>query len=111
MAGLRAGQRVRRGEKLATVRVPGGVAAYIAETHWETYRLPAGDLAQTYWADNGLERGFLTWFNPAATLANPLDLMALHQAGRKAAEITAFDPMQDYSAFTGFTYPLLCRKD
>jgi len=110
-AGLQAGQRVRRGEKLATVRVPGGVRAYIAETHWETLRLPMVDLAQTYWADNGLEQGFLTWFNPAATLANPLALMALHQTDRKAAKIIAFDPMVDYSGFAGFTYPLLCRKN
>jgi len=110
VSALQAGQQLARGQKIATVQVPGGVRSYIPETHWETYRLPAARMGETYWADNGLDRGFLTWFNPYAELTDPLSLMALHQESRKNAKIIAYDATRSFQGFAGFTYPLACIK-
>ena len=110
VSALHAGQTLERGQKIASVQVPGGVRSYIPETHWETYRLPASRVGETYWADNGLERGFLTWFNPYAVVVDPLSLMALHQEDRKKANIIAYDVARNFDNFVGFTYPLACVK-
>lgn len=107
VAHLQTGQQVRRGEKLAVVRVPGGNRAYLPETHWDVYSIPADRLDDTYWFDFG--DGHLSWGNDAEVLHDPLAFMPL--SPDKRAQIVPFDAAKNYDGFVGFTYPLLCLRN
>lgn len=106
---LQRGQAVRRGDKVAIVRVPGGNQNYLPETHWDTYRVPESRVADTYWYDVG--GGVLSWSNDAEVLVNPLALMPTIKAPDKRSEIVPFDASHNYDGFAGFTYPLVCTRD
>lgn len=64
-------------------------------------------MRETYWADNGLARGFPTWFSSNAELIDPLLLLAKHRFSTKLSMVVAYDVDLDYASFVGLTYPLL----
>ena len=70
--GLRVGDRVQRGQRLARVFRPGGRTEYLPEVHWEVWEAQSKNLT---WTTN--ERGSKVWRSPRATLIDPLYMLAI----------------------------------
>jgi murein DD-endopeptidase MepM/ murein hydrolase activator NlpD len=102
------GQRVERGERLASVYRPGGKEHYLPEVHWEVWAIE--DESATRWSTN--RHGARRWTNKTAHLIDPVRMLALNAPPRNdgRAEIAVFDPARDYRDFRGFTYILPCPK-
>jgi len=105
---FKAGQRIRRGQKIAKVFRPGGKSYYLPEVHLEVYEV-ADDRALT-WDTN--KYGAPDWDNGTARLIDPLYLMALHAPPDDDAhvQVTPFDPNFNFDDFPGFSYILPCRR-
>jgi len=108
ISGLKEGQRIARGERIASVYRPGGKRRYLPEVHLEVYEVGEDD-ALTWGVS---ERGTEYFKNPTSRLIDPLYLLSLEvrPSWRLEVPITPFEPQRDYSVFKGFTYFLLCRK-
>lgn len=104
---LKAGQRISRGDRLATVYRPGGHAFYLPEVHWEVWEVQSETLT---WVTN--RHGGQEWRNPEARLIDPLYMLGIHEPPQdgKSVRIVPFDPKADYTNFRGFTYIFPCRK-
>jgi len=100
------GQRIKRGERLATVFRPGGKSQYPPEVHWEVWAID--DDAASKWTKNKF--GGAYWKNRTGHLVDPLAMLALntpHNADG-SVDIPVFDRSRDYRKFRGFTYILPC---
>jgi hypothetical protein len=108
ISGIKEGQRIARGERIATVFRPGGKRIYLPETHLEVYEVE--DDAQLTWRTG--EHGTEYFENPASHLIDPLYLMSLEVRPNDHLEapIQPFEQQRDYSAYKGFTYFLPCPK-
>jgi hypothetical protein len=108
ISGLKEGQRIARGERIASVYRPGGKRRYLPEVHLEVYEVGEDD-ALTWGVS---ERGTEYFENPTSRLIDPLYLLSLEVRPNRRLEvpITPFESQRDYSAFKGFTYFLPCRK-
>ncbi len=103
---FRPGQKVTRGEKLATVFRPGGNEKYLPEVHWETWAV--SNDASLEWKKSDV--GYYYWTNTEAQLVDPLYLLGLHtKTDAKKIPITPYDNNSNYNNFQGFTYILPCR--
>lgn len=102
------GQRVARGEQLATVFRPGGKRRYLPEVHWEVWTID--DDGATTWRDN--EYGRPAWRNETAELIDPVHMLSLNAPPSTdgSADIAVFEPGRDYREFRGFTYILPCPE-
>ncbi len=105
---LAAGDKVRRGDSLATVSTPGGRPQYLPEVHWEVWEIDNDNA--TEWSVN--KHNGLFWKNATGRLIDPLFLLSRNsppdQSGRFTIPI--FDNRKDYKNFKGFTYILPCIK-
>jgi murein DD-endopeptidase MepM/ murein hydrolase activator NlpD len=102
------GQRVQRGERLATVFLPGGNRKYLPEVHWEVWAID--DDKAMRWRVNRF--GGRYWRNSTGQLVDPLFMLSLNAPAGKdgKVEIPPFDPKRDYRGFRGFTYILPCAE-
>ena len=102
-----AGERIERGEELARVYRPGGVAKYLPEVHWEVWESDGNELN---WTTNGY--GGREWRLDGARLVDPLYMMSLETRPGPdfSVQIPAFTAGKDYRQFKGFTYILPCKK-
>jgi len=100
---IRVGKKVKRGDVLAHVDLPGGDPQYLPEVHWEVWSI--GDDDETDWDVN--EHGGKYWTNKTGHLVDPLSMMSLNVPPRSDNKvvITPFDAKRDYR---GFTYILPC---
>ncbi|MBT6119685.1 MAG: M23 family peptidase [Rhodospirillaceae bacterium] len=108
IAHLRAGARIGRGDRIGTVRHPGGNPAFRAEVHWEVYELPTAAQDALTWSErDGVRQG---WWNEAATLVDPLYGLGLDRDDPAPGQV-AITPAQDAMrlGFRGFSYHLECR--
>jgi len=105
---FRAGQRIKRGDRIGTVRHPGGNTSFRAEVHWEVYELLAEAGDQIVWeGDNGIRQG---WWNEEATLVDPLYMMGLNQNDVSEGQVRIIPTTRNIpSTFRGFSYPFVCR--
>jgi murein DD-endopeptidase MepM/ murein hydrolase activator NlpD len=105
---IEVGDRVARGEKLATVFRPGGHEKYLPEVHWEVWTVR--DDAATKWREN--KHGADYWVNASARLVDPVYLLSLNAPQRDdgKVEIEPFVKDRDYSHFRGFTYIFPCSS-
>jgi murein DD-endopeptidase MepM/ murein hydrolase activator NlpD len=108
ISGLKEGQRIVRGQQIASVFRPGGKSRYLPEVHLETYEV-ADDNALTW---NIGEHGTAYFKNPKSRLIDPLYLFSLEVRpnARREVEIQPFDAQRNYGGFRGYTYHLPCRK-
>jgi hypothetical protein len=106
--GLSEGQRIRRGQQIASVFRPGGKSRYLPEVHLETYEV-ADDAALTWKIG---EHGTEYFKNPKSRLIDPLYLFSLEVRpnAQRDVDIQPFETGRDYSDFRGYTYHLPCRK-
>jgi murein DD-endopeptidase MepM/ murein hydrolase activator NlpD len=109
IAHLKAGDRLRRGDRIGVVRHPGNNSRFRAEVHLEVYEVPANRQNEISWHT---DLGFRYWLNPSAQVIDPLYLLAHHQNEivNGKVEIVPFLPDGDYRDFRGFTYPLFCPE-
>lgn len=100
------GKQIKRGEQLATVFRPGGMAEYLPEVHWEVWTID--DDTATRWAVNKF--GGRYWRNKTGHLIDPLHMLSLNAPARTdgVVEIPVFERGRDYREFRGFTYILPC---
>jgi murein DD-endopeptidase MepM/ murein hydrolase activator NlpD len=108
VSGLKAGQKIARGEVLAHVFRPGGNEGYLPEVHWEVWEVSGED--DLVWRSN--EFGGKYWVNETARLIDPLYLLARHAPPQADGGVTLapFVTEADYSGFPGFTYILPCQQ-
>jgi hypothetical protein len=108
ISGLKEGQRIARGERIANVYRPGGKRRYLPEVHLEVYEV--GDDGALTWGTS--KRGTQYFENPTSRLIDPLYLLSLEVRPSRRLEvaITPFESRRDYGMFKGFTYFLPCRK-
>jgi hypothetical protein len=108
ISGLKEGQRIARGEQIATVYRPGGKRRYLPEVHLEVYEVGEDDALTWGVSKHGTE----FFENPTSRLIDPLYLLSLETRPNRRLEvpIRPFEPQRDYSAFKGFTYFLPCRN-
>jgi murein DD-endopeptidase MepM/ murein hydrolase activator NlpD len=101
-----AGDRIVRGQQLATVYRPGGNPKYLPEVHWEVWEL-SDDVATT-WHLNKYRGRY--WLNPTAHLVDPLYMLSRNLPPRADGSvlIQPFSNSTDYATFKGFTYILPC---
>jgi murein DD-endopeptidase MepM/ murein hydrolase activator NlpD len=106
--GLKEGDRIARGQKLATVFRPGGQTRFLPEVHVEIYEVDDDD--EITWGVT--KRGTPYFDNPTYRLVDPLYLLSLEVRPNRRREVSIqpFVPGRDYSAFKGFTYFLRCGK-
>jgi murein DD-endopeptidase MepM/ murein hydrolase activator NlpD len=106
ISGLKAGQKISRGDLLAYVFRPGGNAEYRPEVHWEVWEIGAGD--DLSWSTN--KYGGKYWINETARLIDPLYMLARNTppAAHGEVAIAPFVENKTYAAFKGFTYILPC---
>lgn len=102
----RVGKKVKRGDVLAHVYLPGGDPQYLPEVHWEVWSIGNDD--ETDWDKK--EDGGKYWTNETGHLIDPLSMMSLNAPARddNKVVITPFDAKRDYRGFRGFTYILPC---
>jgi murein DD-endopeptidase MepM/ murein hydrolase activator NlpD len=105
---LSVGDKVARGQKLASVFRPGGNADYLPEVHWEVWDADAE--SQLTWHKNKF--GGLYWLIQSARLVDPLYMLSLNAPVHDDlnAGIVPYQQNADYSNFVGFTYILPCRQ-
>jgi len=104
---FRVGQRIVRGQVLATVGRPGGNSRYLPEVHWEVWEV--GNDNALNWRKNRFGRE--VWTNRTARLVDPLYGLSLGgDAGGRSVIITPFETNRNYSGFVGFTYILPCAR-
>jgi murein DD-endopeptidase MepM/ murein hydrolase activator NlpD len=103
---IEVGQRIERGQQLATVFRPGGKNQYLPEVHWEVWSID--DDAATRWSIN--RYGGKYWRNRTGRLIDPLYLLSLNGPLRHdgVVDIPPFERGRDYREFRGFTYILPC---
>jgi hypothetical protein len=108
ISGFKVGQRIARGERIATVFRPGGKREFLPEVHLEVFEVGDDDVLTWRTGEYGTEY----FENPTAHLIDPLYMLSLEVRPTRQLEapIQPFDPQQDYSAFKGYTYHLPCRK-
>lgn len=108
VAGFKAGDEIKRGQKLGNVFRPGGKAKYLPEVHLEVYEVR--DDAATVWKTN--KYGRPDWDNDTARLIDPLYLMALHDPPDDGVHVVVkpYDAEFDFGDFQGFSYILPCVK-
>jgi hypothetical protein len=108
ISGLKEGQRIARGERIARVFRPGGKRRYLPEVHLEVYEV--GDDTALTWRVG--EHGTEYFDNETSRLIDPLYLLSLEvrPTDQLEVQIQPFVPRRDYSAFKGFTYHLPCRR-
>ena len=108
ISGLKEGQRIARGERIATVFRPGGNRKYLPEVHLEVYEV--GDEGALTWRTG--EHGTEYFENATSRLIDPLYMLSLEvrPTAQRKVPIQPFEPHRDYSAFKGYTYFLPCRK-
>jgi hypothetical protein len=106
--GLKEGQRIARGQRLAGVFRPGGQAQFLPEVHLEVYEVD--DDEEITWSVS--KRGTEYFENPTYRLIDPLYLLSLEVRPNRRREvpIQPFVRGRDYSDFKGFTYFLPCSK-
>ena len=106
---FKAGQRIKRGDKIGIVHRPGGKLRYLPEVHWEVHEVTNDQAIK--WSIG--EYGTQVWTNETSQLIDPLYLLSLNMPPhfRKGVEIVPFDKSTDYSQFRGFTYILPCRRE
>jgi hypothetical protein len=106
--GLREGQRLARGERIATVFRPGGKRQYLPEVHLETYEVY--DDSAIVWKVG--EHGTEYFENPKSKLIDPLYLLSLQVRPNARLEvmIPPFEPERDYATYKGYTYHLPCQR-
>jgi murein DD-endopeptidase MepM/ murein hydrolase activator NlpD len=104
--GLKRGDSVVRGQRLATVFRPGGEKDYLPEVHWEVWEAPAN--SQLVWSRNKF--GGWYWTIDAARLIDPLYMLSLNEKVRHdlAVDIHPYDSQRDYTHYAGFTYIFPC---
>jgi hypothetical protein len=104
---LQQGQRIARGQRIASVWRPGGKRKYLPEVHLETYEV--GDDSALTWGVS--KRGTEYFENPSYRLVDPLYLLSLQVRPTKDGSVLVqpFEPGRDYGGFKGFTYFLPCR--
>lgn len=105
---LKEGQRIARGQQIASVFRPGGKLIFLPEVHFEVWEV--GDDSALSWDKN--DHGTEYFKNPTARLIDPLFMLS-RQAPPNAegeVELQPFQAKNDYSKFKGFTYFLPCRK-
>jgi hypothetical protein len=100
------GDRVNRGQQIATVFRPGGKPEYLPEVHWEVWEL--SDDALTTWHVNKNKAPY--WTNSTAHLIDPLYMLSRNSSPRAdgSVAIAPFSSSTDYTNFKGFTYILPC---
>lgn len=103
---LTEGEKVSRGQRIATVFRPGGKAQYLPEVHWEVWQVD--DDSSLRWSTN--RYGGRYWTNKTAHLIDPLYLLSLNGTIGEdgSVDIPVYDPQIDYSQFRGFSYILPC---
>lgn len=101
-----AGDRIERGQQLATVFRPGGNAEYLPEVHWEVWAL--SDDGSTVWHTNKHKAPY--WTNPTAHLVDPLYMLSRNSPPRPdgSVSIQPYSNLIDYTNFRGLTYILPC---
>ncbi|HRY06071.1 MAG TPA: peptidoglycan DD-metalloendopeptidase family protein [Hyphomicrobiaceae bacterium] len=104
---FKVGQHIARGERLGRVHRPGGVSDYLPEVHWEVWQTSRDEIR---WLTN--EHGGQTWFNPTATLIDPLAMlqMAGEPSDSKNVIIVPYTSCRSQGGCQGFTYILPCNK-
>lgn len=109
VARYRKGERVSRGQKLATVSRPGGQSRYLPEVHWEVWELSDTDDRLLVWGVN--EEGKPSWTNSAARLVDPLYLLSLQDRPKDlGVPIRPNDAGEAARRPMGFSYILPCSK-
>lgn len=103
---LKTGQRVARGQRLATVSRPGGKEEYLPEVHWEVWESVSN--FKLVWDRNKF--GGRYWIDWSARLVDPLYMLSLNNPPRADlnVDVHPYSPSDDYSNFRGFTYILPC---
>lgn len=104
---LSPGDKIARGQRLASVFRPGGNKDYLPEVHWEVWEAKTD--ADLTWKTNKFDHPY--WEIQSARLVDPLYMLSLNGVVRPDlnVDIPAYRPNADYSHFVGFTYPLPCR--
>ena len=107
ISGIKVGQDIARGQRLARVQRPGGNPEYLPEVHWEVWEVTT-DLLR--WKQN--KHGGLEWRNPRARLIDPLFMLGVNDPPRdgRSVSIVPFEAGRDYKTFRGFTYIFECAK-
>lgn len=108
ISGFKQGERLARGERIASVFRPGGKRQYLPEVHLEVFEV--GDDGALTWRTG--EHGTEYFENPSARLIDPLYLLSLEErpTRHREAPIQPFEAQRDYTGFKGYTYFLPCRK-
>jgi murein DD-endopeptidase MepM/ murein hydrolase activator NlpD len=108
VSALKEGQRIARGQRLASVFRPGGKRIYLPEVHFEVYEV--GDDTKFFWGR--MKVGTPYFDNPSAHLIDPLYMLSLEVRPTEDREvlIQPFEGGRNYDSFKGFTYFLPCRK-
>lgn len=110
VADLEVGDRIRRGQRIARVSRPGGDERYLAEVHWEVYRVRRHSDHALTWTTN--DQYAPMWLNLNARLVDPLTLLSKQRrpSASGAVELPVYVEGRDYRNFKGFTYILPCAR-
>jgi murein DD-endopeptidase MepM/ murein hydrolase activator NlpD len=103
MLHLKVGDRLKRGDPIGVVHSPGDNDRFRAEVHMEIFEIPEAKLSGTKWHN---ESDFKYWYNEAAQLVDPLNMLTLQP--RSEPNIELFSPKADFGTFAGFVYLIRC---
>lgn len=105
--GMRPGQKIRRGQRLARVYRPGGHKEYLPEVHFEVWETHHDNLT---WITN--KHGGREWRNDTARLIDPLYMWGVNNPPHdgRSVELVPFEAKRAFKSFRGFTYIFECPR-